>query len=61
VLRESIDVVGRVFGNRDVVIEQATVRPFLGYARSAKGIVGQRHQVAQAEQGDGLWPAAGFW
>jgi hypothetical protein len=57
ILRESIDVVGRAFGCRNVVIELATIGPFLGYAAFAKGIVGERHQVAQAEQGDGRYPA----
>src|SRR3982751_6507227 len=30
---------------------------FLGYAAFAKGIVDERHQVSQAEQRDGRYPA----
>jgi hypothetical protein len=57
ILRESIDVVGRVFGYGNVLVELVTILPFLGYAVFAKGAADQRHQVAQAQQGDRLQPA----
>jgi HJR/Mrr/RecB family endonuclease len=57
VLRESIDVVGRVFRHGKVLIELRTVNPFFGYAVFTKGTVDERHQVALAQQGDSLQPA----
>ncbi|WP_291843680.1 hypothetical protein [Bradyrhizobium sp.] len=56
-MREPRDVVWRAFGFGKVVVEMGTVGPILGDPTFAPGVVDQRHQIAQAEQGDGIQPA----
>ncbi|OCK56644.1 hypothetical protein LMTR3_13405 [Bradyrhizobium sp. LMTR 3] len=55
-LREPADVVGRTFGVGKILIELRAIDP-LGDTVFAEGLVNQRHQITQAEQGDRPQPA----